>query len=101
MKYRIYGFTPVSYTLEHGTWSVESPKISCSQLAESLYKLASLVIETRVFSVRSNSKIGILQACAKRIEGDESGHKHCTGQYFDYWQCIDKCVAVKLFDQLK
>uniref|UniRef100_M1AT50 Complex III subunit VI n=1 Tax=Solanum tuberosum TaxID=4113 RepID=M1AT50_SOLTU len=34
-----------------------------------------------------------LEACAKRIEGDESGHKHCTGQYFDYWHCIDKCVS--------
>uniref|UniRef100_A0A3Q7I5P6 Complex III subunit VI n=3 Tax=Solanum TaxID=4107 RepID=A0A3Q7I5P6_SOLLC len=41
------------------------------------------------------------QACTKRIEGDESGHKHCTGQYFDYWHCIDKCVAAKLFDHLK
>ncbi|MBA0619938.1 hypothetical protein Godav_005725 [Gossypium davidsonii] len=33
------------------------------------------------------------EACVKRIEGDESGHKHCTGQYFDYWACIDKCVS--------
>ena len=33
------------------------------------------------------------QACVKRIQGDESGHKHCTGQYFDYWHCIDKCVS--------
>ncbi|KAG2323849.1 hypothetical protein Bca52824_006577 [Brassica carinata] len=33
------------------------------------------------------------QACVKRIQGDESGHKHCTGQYFDYWQCVDKCVS--------
>ncbi|XP_049343977.1 cytochrome b-c1 complex subunit 6 [Solanum verrucosum] len=41
------------------------------------------------------------QACTKRVEGDESGHKHCTGQYFDYWHCIDKCVAAKLFDHLK
>ncbi|KAK4743245.1 hypothetical protein SAY87_001246 [Trapa incisa] len=41
------------------------------------------------------------QACVKRIEGDESGHKHCTGQYFDYWSCIDKCVAPKLFPKLK
>ncbi|KAL0697765.1 hypothetical protein Bca4012_053887 [Brassica carinata] len=31
------------------------------------------------------------QACVKRIQGDDSGQKHCTGQYFDYWQCIDKC----------
>lgn len=36
----------------------------------------------------------LLQACVKRIQGDESGHKHCTGQYFDYWSCIDKCVSV-------
>ncbi|KAM5574706.1 cytochrome b-c1 complex subunit 6-1, mitochondrial [Rosa sericea] len=41
------------------------------------------------------------QACVKRIEGDESGHKHCTGQYFDYWSCVDKCVAPKLLPKLK
>ena len=35
----------------------------------------------------------LLQACVKRVEGDDSGHKHCTGQYFDYWFCIDKCVS--------
>nr|KJB11898.1 hypothetical protein B456_002G001600 [Gossypium raimondii] len=33
------------------------------------------------------------EACVKRIQGDESGHKHCTGQYFDYWSCVDKCVS--------
>lgn len=33
------------------------------------------------------------QACVKRIQGDDSGHKHCTGQYFDYWHCVDKCVS--------
>lgn len=37
----------------------------------------------------------------KRIEGDETGNKHCTGQYFDYLSCIDKCVAPKLFAKLK
>ncbi|XLT12366.1 hypothetical protein HN51_058056 [Arachis hypogaea] len=41
------------------------------------------------------------QACVKRIQGDETGNKHCTGQYFDYWSCIDKCVAQKLFSKLK
>ncbi|KAL8536089.1 hypothetical protein ACS0TY_011646 [Phlomoides rotata] len=41
------------------------------------------------------------QACSKRIQGDESGQKHCTGQYFDYWRCVDKCVATKLFTHLK
>ncbi|CAI8591471.1 unnamed protein product [Vicia faba] len=41
------------------------------------------------------------QACIKRIQGDDSGQKHCTGQYFDYWYCVDKCVAPKLFPKLK
>ncbi|KAK1440312.1 hypothetical protein QVD17_06137 [Tagetes erecta] len=41
------------------------------------------------------------QGCVKRVDADETGHKHCTGQYFDYWQCVDKCVAPKLFDKLK
>ncbi|KAI3770277.1 hypothetical protein L6452_01404 [Arctium lappa] len=41
------------------------------------------------------------QGCVKRVEADESGHKHCTGQYFDYWHCVDKCVAPKLFKKLK
>ncbi|KAJ4964606.1 hypothetical protein NE237_016455 [Protea cynaroides] len=41
------------------------------------------------------------QACVKRIQGDQTGHKHCTGQYFDYWSCVDKCVAPKLFEMLK
>ena len=36
------------------------------------------------------------QACAKRIEGDETGTKHCTGQYFDYLSCIDKCVSSQI-----
>ncbi|XP_038986642.1 cytochrome b-c1 complex subunit 6-like [Phoenix dactylifera] len=39
--------------------------------------------------------------CVKRIQDDETGHKHCTGQYFDYWKCVDQCAAEKLFDKLK
>ncbi|XP_038698902.1 cytochrome b-c1 complex subunit 6-like [Tripterygium wilfordii] len=41
------------------------------------------------------------QACVKRIEDDDTGSKHCTGQYFDYMFCVDKCVAPKLFTKLK
>ncbi|KAJ8762983.1 hypothetical protein K2173_023112 [Erythroxylum novogranatense] len=41
------------------------------------------------------------EACVKRVEGDRSGSKHCTGQYFDYLACVDKCVAPKLFSKLK
>jgi ubiquinol-cytochrome c reductase subunit 6 len=39
------------------------------------------------------------EACIKRVEG--SPGKHCTGQYFDYWGCIDKCAAPKIFRTLK
>ncbi|KAI7756214.1 hypothetical protein M8C21_020624 [Ambrosia artemisiifolia] len=42
-----------------------------------------------------------LQGCVKRVQADETGHKHCTGQYFDYWHCVDKCVAPRLFAKLK
>lgn len=44
--------------------------------------------------IRIVKPCSLLQACKKRIEGDESGHKHCTGQYFDYLSCIDKCVRL-------
>jgi ubiquinol-cytochrome c reductase subunit 6 len=39
------------------------------------------------------------QQCTKRIEGNPEAH--CTGQYFDYWHCIDKCTAPRLFSVLK
>ena len=39
------------------------------------------------------------QACAKRIAGKKDAH--CTGQYFDYWKCIDHCAAPRLFAVLK
>ncbi|XP_037494404.1 cytochrome b-c1 complex subunit 6-like [Jatropha curcas] len=41
------------------------------------------------------------ETCIKRIEGEELGLKHCTGQYFDYLYCVDRCVAPKLFSKLK
>ncbi|KAJ6685241.1 hypothetical protein OIU79_015330 [Salix purpurea] len=50
---------------------------------------------------RSKEPLLEYQACVKRIQDDETGHKHCTGQYFDYWSCVDKCVALKLFSKLK
>uniref|UniRef100_A0A804P1Q0 Complex III subunit VI n=1 Tax=Zea mays TaxID=4577 RepID=A0A804P1Q0_MAIZE len=36
------------------------------------------------------------EKCVKRVENDDTGHKHCTGQYFDYWSCIDKCSTGNL-----
>lgn len=44
------------------------------------------------------------KACAERIKNEPHGHggpAHCTGQYFDYWACIDKCAAPRLFARLK
>ncbi|GKU90655.1 hypothetical protein SLEP1_g4622 [Rubroshorea leprosula] len=32
--------------------------------------------------------------CVKRIDGDDTGSKHCTGQYFDYLSCVDKCGSL-------
>ncbi|GAQ81258.1 ubiquinol-cytochrome c reductase subunit 6 [Klebsormidium nitens] len=39
--------------------------------------------------------------CKERVEKDTTGEKHCTGQYFDFWSCIDKCAANKTFSHLK
>ncbi|KAK8948744.1 hypothetical protein KSP39_PZI005922 [Platanthera zijinensis] len=69
-------------------------------------ELALLVTDVGAFSalvgVATLGAFGLRkQACVKRIQADESGHKHCTGQYFDYWHCVDKCAAEKLFDKLK
>jgi ubiquinol-cytochrome c reductase subunit 6 len=41
------------------------------------------------------------QECAKRIEGDTTGDAHCTGWYYDYYRCVDKCAAPKVFAALK
>ncbi|EKX31795.1 hypothetical protein GUITHDRAFT_91152 [Guillardia theta CCMP2712] len=49
-----------------------------------------------------------LEACTERVNkiiaeakpGDEV-QAHCTGQYFDFWHCIDHCAAPKLFAKLK
>ncbi|CAG9463530.1 unnamed protein product [Pedinophyceae sp. YPF-701] len=42
------------------------------------------------------------QRCAHSLRAlPAAGEAHCTGQYFDYWRCVDKCVAPKLFKHLK
>jgi len=33
------------------------------------------------------------QACVERIQGDTTGQAHCSGQYFDFWHCVDHCVS--------
>ncbi|KXZ52542.1 hypothetical protein GPECTOR_9g586 [Gonium pectorale] len=41
------------------------------------------------------------KACAERIKDDTTGQAHCSGQYFDFWKCVDHCAAPKLFAALK
>jgi len=41
------------------------------------------------------------EACADRIKNDATGEAHCTGQYFDFWRCIDGCAADAVFQVLK
>ncbi|KAL0357115.1 UNVERIFIED_CONTAM: Cytochrome b-c1 complex subunit [Sesamum calycinum] len=72
---------------------------SSGQVAYSDVDMGKLTRYTHVDTLNISNHTRYL-ACAKRIQGDESGHKHCTGQYFDYWRCVDKCVATKLFSYL-
>jgi len=39
------------------------------------------------------------EACVERIQAKVGGH--CTGQYFDYYKCIDTCAAPKVFQKIK
>eukprot|EP00199_Chlamydomonas_sp_CCMP681_P008246 CAMPEP_0119104254 /NCGR_PEP_ID=MMETSP1180-20130426/2509_1 /TAXON_ID=3052 ORGANISM="Chlamydomonas cf sp, Strain CCMP681" /NCGR_SAMPLE_ID=MMETSP1180 /ASSEMBLY_ACC=CAM_ASM_000741 /LENGTH=69 /DNA_ID=CAMNT_0007088955 /DNA_START=100 /DNA_END=309 /DNA_ORIENTATION=+ len=43
----------------------------------------------------------LYQACVERIKADTTGTKHCSGQYFDFWHCVDHCAAPKIFENLK
>jgi ubiquinol-cytochrome c reductase subunit 6 len=45
--------------------------------------------------------VAAYDACVGRVEKDTTGEAHCTGQYFDMWGCIDKCVAPNLFKKTK
>ena len=33
--------------------------------------------------------------CTERIAKSGAEGAHCTGQYFDYWACVDKCVRAR------
>lgn len=41
------------------------------------------------------------QACKKRLEKKGEEGANCSGTFGEYWQCIDKAVAKKLFKRLK
>lgn len=32
------------------------------------------------------------KACQERVAKDTTGEAHCTGQYLDFWKCVDRCV---------
>ena len=38
-------------------------------------------------------------ACVERVR--EKGDGHCTGQYFDFWHCVDHCAKDKIFTKIK
>eukprot|EP00499_Haloplacidia_sp_CaronLabIsolate_P007868 CAMPEP_0196780252 /NCGR_PEP_ID=MMETSP1104-20130614/7377_1 /TAXON_ID=33652 /ORGANISM="Cafeteria sp., Strain Caron Lab Isolate" /LENGTH=66 /DNA_ID=CAMNT_0042150449 /DNA_START=27 /DNA_END=227 /DNA_ORIENTATION=+ len=39
------------------------------------------------------------EECKARVE--KSGEGDCSGWYFDYFKCIDKCVTPQLFQHLR
>ncbi|OUS46817.1 ubiquinol-cytochrome C reductase hinge domain-containing protein, partial [Ostreococcus tauri] len=39
------------------------------------------------------------EACATRIESDETGEAHCTGQYFDMYKCVDECAKKEIMER--
>jgi len=39
------------------------------------------------------------EACAERVQ--QKGEGHCSGQYFDFYHCIDHCAAPKIFKTIK
>ncbi|KYR02027.1 ubiquinol-cytochrome-c reductase hinge protein [Tieghemostelium lacteum] len=42
------------------------------------------------------------EACSKRVEKLAHDEKaNCLGQFLEYVQCLDKCVAPKVFAELK
>eukprot|EP00293_Proteomonas_sulcata_P009220 CAMPEP_0184309916 /NCGR_PEP_ID=MMETSP1049-20130417/21210_1 /TAXON_ID=77928 /ORGANISM="Proteomonas sulcata, Strain CCMP704" /LENGTH=75 /DNA_ID=CAMNT_0026623177 /DNA_START=12 /DNA_END=239 /DNA_ORIENTATION=+ len=52
--------------------------------------------------------LAALEACTERTnkaiaeaKPGEEVPNHCTGQYHDFWHCIDHCAAPKLFKELK
>jgi len=63
--------------------------------------------------IEEGCKVGCIKflseykACAERIAKPAHGGAHgnepraCVGQYFDYYACIDKCAAPRLFARLK
>ena len=75
--------------------------VNLSQLFTPFLRLRPSLPHSPTHPTHSHSSIHYVQACEERIKSDETGEAHCTGQYFDYWHCVDKCVAPRLFAALK
>ncbi|KAL2911636.1 hypothetical protein HK105_208900 [Polyrhizophydium stewartii] len=41
-----------------------------------------------------------LEACSARVEGGESEGETCVEEFFDFMECVNHCVAPKLFSKL-
>jgi len=39
------------------------------------------------------------EECAARVQA--KGEGHCSGQYFEFYHCIDHCAAPKIFKHIK
>ncbi|XP_051179996.2 cytochrome b-c1 complex subunit 6-1, mitochondrial isoform X1 [Lolium perenne] len=94
-----------SYSLKHtasslGVSSLVTPSSSISPLADEEPVDPKKYLEDRC-KPQCVKPFYAYEKCVKRVEADDTGHKHCTGQYFDYLSCVDKCVASKLFEKLK
>ncbi|XP_042065862.1 cytochrome b-c1 complex subunit 6-1, mitochondrial-like [Salvia splendens] len=72
--------------------------ISCSSMEDAVDQKKALEESCKS---KCNKPYVEYKQCVERVDSDDSGQKHCTGQYFDYWSCVDKCVAPKLFQELK
>eukprot|EP00924_Labyrinthula_sp_SR-Ha-C_P000737 maker-scaffold_7-snap-gene-2.18-mRNA-1 protein AED:0.35 eAED:0.35 QI:159/1/1/1/1/1/3/121/68 len=41
------------------------------------------------------------EACAERVRKSNNPEAHCSGQYFDFYHCIDKCAAPEMLKHVK
>jgi len=48
---------------------------------------------------KCDSYLKLYEACAERVRA--KGEGHCTGQYFDFWHCVDDKSASAIFAALK
>lgn len=46
-----------------------------------------------MFAAYASQYWSAYEACIARVKNDKTGEAHCSGQYLDFWKCIDKCVS--------